>query len=70
MENHIFPRDFLWGAATASYQVEGAWRRMEKGNLFGTDSAIFPEKSIIRTQVIQPVIIIIFILRISNFLKN
>jgi len=20
-----FPKDFLWGAATAAYQVEGAW---------------------------------------------
>lgn len=24
MENLLFPRDFLWGCATASYQVEGA----------------------------------------------
>ncbi len=22
--NHVFPKDFLWGAATASYQIEGA----------------------------------------------
>jgi beta-glucosidase len=28
---HQFPRDFLWGAATASYQVEGAWNEDGKG---------------------------------------
>src|ERR1700753_2167433 len=26
-----FPKDFLWGAATASYQVEGAWNEDGKG---------------------------------------
>ncbi|MGH9615389.1 MAG: GH1 family beta-glucosidase [Acidobacteriaceae bacterium] len=26
-----FPRDFLWGMATASYQVEGAWNEDGKG---------------------------------------
>lgn len=26
-----FPRQFLWGAATASYQIEGAWDRDGKG---------------------------------------
>jgi hypothetical protein len=26
-----FPRDFLWGAATASYQIEGAWNVDGKG---------------------------------------
>jgi len=25
-----FPKDFLWGTATAAYQVEGAWN--EDGN--------------------------------------
>jgi hypothetical protein len=23
--NHSFPADFIFGAATASYQIEGAW---------------------------------------------
>ena len=27
----IFPKDFLWGAATASYQIEGAWNKHGKG---------------------------------------
>src|SRR6516162_235663 len=26
-----FPKDFYWGAATASYQVEGAWKEDGKG---------------------------------------
>ena len=26
-----FPRDFWWGAATASYQIEGAWNEAGKG---------------------------------------
>ena len=32
MANKIkFPENFLWGAATASYQIEGAWNRHGKG---------------------------------------
>ncbi|MHA2399802.1 MAG: family 1 glycosylhydrolase, partial [Promethearchaeota archaeon] len=26
-----FPKDFLWGTATASYQIEGAWNEDLKG---------------------------------------
>lgn len=27
----LFPKDFLWGAASAAYQVEGAWNEDGKG---------------------------------------
>ena len=26
-----FPKDFLWGTATAAYQIEGAWNKNGKG---------------------------------------
>ena len=28
---HMFPSQFVWGAATASYQIEGAYREDGKG---------------------------------------
>lgn len=39
-----FPDDFLWGAATASYQIEGAWNTSGKGeNLWDWYTHTYPE---------------------------
>ena len=30
-ESYQFPKNFMWGSATAAYQVEGAWQADRQG---------------------------------------
>src|SRR5438874_3338845 len=43
-DNGSFPRDFLWGAATASYQIEGAAREDGRGESVWDRFAATPGK--------------------------
>ncbi|XP_069695513.1 myrosinase 1-like [Periplaneta americana] len=43
-KNYAFPEDFIFGAATASYQIEGAWNYGGKGpNIWDTTTHKHPE---------------------------
>ncbi len=39
-----FPKDFLWGAATSSYQIEGAWNEEGKGPSIWDEFSRLPGK--------------------------
>ncbi len=43
--NYMYPKDFLWGSATAAYQVEGAWNQDGKGKSIWDDYVRIPGKT-------------------------
>ena len=43
MSKITFPKDFIWGSATSSYQMEGAFDQDGKANLYGIAFAIHLE---------------------------
>ena len=44
LRQRAFPRGFLWGAATAAYQIEGAWREGGRGRSVWDDFCAAPGK--------------------------
>lgn len=43
--NQVFPDDFLWGSASAAYQVEGAWDEDGKGRSIWDEFVRIPGKT-------------------------
>ncbi|MFG5618566.1 glycoside hydrolase family 1 protein [Enterococcus faecalis] len=44
-ENKLFPKDFLWGASSAAYQIEGAWNEGGKGKSVWDEFVRIPGKT-------------------------
>ena len=54
-----FPKDFLWGSASAAYQVEGAWQEDGKGASVWDDFVRIPGKHLKEPTVMSQSITII-----------
>lgn len=52
MSESVFPKDFLWGAATASAQIEGGWN--EDGRTSKASGMWHP---VIRSKAVQTAIL-------------
>ena len=58
-ETKGFPKDFLWGSASAAYQVEGGWDADGKGVSNWDQFVRIPGKTLKQQQVIKRLITII-----------
>ena len=65
-ETKGFPKDFLWGSASAAYQVEGGWDADGKGVSNWDKFVEFQERLLKQQQVIRPLIIIIVTKKMSS----
>lgn len=62
-------KDFVWGTATAAYQIEGAWNEDGRGCSVWDDFRTRRDTSLIRARATLPAITIIGGRRISIFAK-
>lgn len=66
IEKTAFPKDFLWGSASAAYQIEGAYAEDGKGMTTGMSLSEFRGKHTKRRQAMLRLIIITAIKKISG----
>ena len=53
-----FPDDFLWGCATAAYQIEGGWNEDGKGvNIWDTFTKVRPGRGGVEDHQVSTVVL-------------